>query len=54
MGHWQVIACILGALAGVIVFLSLVTHELVVFERALEFRRKIEKEKEARRQQQDQ
>lgn len=54
MGQWQVIACILGALAGVTVFLSLVTHELAVFERALEFRQKIEQEKEARRQQQDQ
>ncbi|MHC4064544.1 MAG: hypothetical protein ACYSUQ_00915 [Planctomycetota bacterium] len=50
MGHWQVIACILGALIGAVVFLGLVANEVALFERVLEYRKKILAEQEARRQ----
>ncbi len=49
MANWHIMVCILGALAAALVFLSLVAHELIVFDRVLEYRKKVREEREARR-----
>ena len=49
MANWHIMVCILGALTAALVFLSLVAHELIVFDRVLEYRKKVREEREARR-----
>ncbi len=49
MASWHIMVCILGALTAALVFLSLVAHELIVFDRVLKYRKKVNEEREARR-----
>ena len=53
MGSWSLLFSIGGALAGVLVFLALVTDEVRAIELHLEYRRRIEAEEAAKRRGQE-
>jgi hypothetical protein len=50
MGQWGLALCLTGALAGALLFLSLVAHELRLLDRSLQLRKALEAERQARRQ----
>ncbi len=48
MGHWELAACLGGAVAGVLVFLTLVAQELRLLNRSIKLQKAHEAEWQAR------
>ncbi len=50
MEQWMIITGLLGGAAGTILFLRLITDEVSVFERTLEFHQELQADRRAREQ----